>query len=50
MNIKTASRFTKEGHDGKKAIWLLAGMFVFSTLTAAAAFPDKEKSKGLTGY
>ncbi|WP_105980632.1 exo-beta-N-acetylmuramidase NamZ family protein [Bacillus paralicheniformis] len=27
----------------KKAIWLLAGMFVFSTLTAAAAFPDKEK-------
>ena len=28
---------------GKKAIWLLAGMFVFSTLTAAAAFPDKEK-------
>ncbi|TWM27269.1 hypothetical protein CHCC14821_2984 [Bacillus paralicheniformis] len=27
----------------KKAIWLLAGMFVFSTLTAAASFPDKEK-------
>lgn len=30
---------------GKKAIWLLAGMFVFSTLTAAAAFPDKEKKQ-----